>query len=338
MAQSGVSQIDDLLAGRLAGSLGPDNCQPQAAGLIQDLLTGHGFTHLPGILGAAHGRFGPQTSDAAREFQGRHQLPQTGAIDLATLHALIDAQSPRPIACCGYLSLVLDIAFTGMVRVMSLTSQFEGAGLFTAVNANTDKAGLSFGLIQWAQKPGRLHELLVAFQAAQPGPFVQILCAGDPAAAGRLLAHTATTRGGTDETGETTDPQFDLVRDPWKGRFLDAGRDRALQRVQVDTALAAFSKSLTSLRRFAPQIRSERGVAFMLDVANQHGDAGAESIFNKVNTPGMAEPDVLAAVQQESVARVRAQFGEGPEVRSTQNRREVFRTTAILSDEPLVVT
>jgi len=338
MAESGVSQIDDLLGGRTFAPLGSANCDPQAAGLIQDLLIGHGFTNLPGVLGRAHGTFGPQTTDAAREFQSRHQLPPTGTIDLATLRSLIDVHAPRPIACRGYLALVLDVAFTGMVRVMGLTTQFEGAGLFTAFNGNTDKAGLSFGLIQWAQKPGRLHELLAAFQAAQPAVFVEILGGGDAATAAQLLAHTAKPRGGTDNGGATTDPSFDLIRDPWKSRFMEAGRSRPLQRVQVDTALAAFSKSLERLHRFAPQIRSERGVAFMLDVANQHGDGGAESIFSKVQARGASEAELLGAVQQESVARVRAQFGDGPETRATQDRREAFRTTALLSDEPLVVS
>ena len=313
MAESGIPQIDDLLGGRAFAPLSSTNCDPQAAGLIQDLLIGHGFTKLPGVLGRAHGTFGPQTTDAAREFQTRQQLPPTGTIDLPTLRSLIDVQSTRPIACRGYLTLALDVVFTGIVRVMSLTTQFEGAGLFTAFNGNTDKAGLSFGL-------------------------VEILGGGDAATAGQLLAHTAKPRGGTDNLGATTDPRVDLIRDPWKSRFMEAGRSRPLQRVQVDTALAAFSKSLAHLHRFAPQIRSERGVAFMLDVANQHGDGGAESIFDRVQAPGMSEADLLAAVQQESVARVRAQFGDRPEVRATQDRREAFRTTPLLSEEPLVVS
>jgi hypothetical protein len=88
------------------------------------------------------------------------------------------------------------------------------------------------------------------------------------------------------------------------------------------------------VRSFAPQIRTERGIAFMLDVANQHGDGGAQSIFTKVNRPGLSEAALLAAIQQESVARLRSQFGEGAEVQSTQNRRETFRTTSLFLDEP----
>src|SRR5262249_54684387 len=90
------------------------------------------------------------------------------------------------------------------------------------------------------------------------------------------------------------------------------------------------------LRGYAPQIRSERGIAFMLDVANQHGDGGAKDIIGTVSRPDLDEADLLAAVQQESVARVRRQFGEGPEAESTFNRRQAVRTAKLLADESVV--
>ncbi len=125
--------------------------------------------------------------------------------------------------------------------------------------------------------------------------------------------------------------------------FLAAGRNRALQSVQVNAALDAFQKSLTRLRSFAPQIQSQRGVAFMLDLANQHGDAGAQRIFQAVISqgapqPGLSEPELLEAMEQESVARVRRQFGDGPITDSTQRRREAFRATPLLSDEPFAAS
>ena len=174
MAITGIPKIDQLLAGGGVPPLGPDNTDVATVGLIQDLLIGQGFKGLPGPLASARGKFGPKTQQAVRDFQQNQGLPVTGTIDIATLNRLVDTPATRPLACCGYLTLVLDVAFAGMVRVMSLTSQFEGAGLFIAMNRNTDKAGLSFGLIQWAQKPRRLNELLRAFQAGDPDLFVQI--------------------------------------------------------------------------------------------------------------------------------------------------------------------
>jgi peptidoglycan hydrolase-like protein with peptidoglycan-binding domain len=334
MARTGIAQIDALLAGG-GSALTAENSTADTVGFLQDLLIGHDFKGIPGPLEAARGVFGPRTTESIQALQRDRELTVTGAVDAATLRALVQPGWPRPIACCGYVALVLDMTFAGMIRLVSLTSQFEGAGRFAAINRNSDRAGLSFGLIQWAQKPRRLNELVRAFQTRQPSLFVQIFGNGDAALAQQLIAHTAKENGGVDKAGATTDPAFDLIRPPWDERFLTAGRTLELQRVQLDLAVSAFSTSLAHLQTHAPQIHSERGVAFMLDVANQHGDGGAQSILNAVQRPGLSEPELLLAVQQESVARVRAQFGDGPEVTSTTRRREAFRTTALLSDGPL---
>src|SRR5687767_15871744 len=148
MARTGVAQIDALLDGQLASALGADNCTTETVVFLQDLLIGHGFSRIPGPLGTGRGRFGPRTTEAIREFQQARRLPVTGTVDAATLRALTAPGWPRPVACCGYVSLVLDLSFDGMVRLVSITSQFEGAGMFAAINRNTDRAGLSFGLIQ----------------------------------------------------------------------------------------------------------------------------------------------------------------------------------------------
>jgi peptidoglycan hydrolase-like protein with peptidoglycan-binding domain len=338
MARTGLAQIDALLAGQATQALSADICTTETVGFLQDLLIGQGLRGIPGPLGAARGRFGPRTTEAIREFQQARGLPVTGTVDVQTLRALVGPDWPKPIACCGYVSLVLDQDFSGMKRLVSITSQFEGAGLFAAMNRNTDKAGLSFGLIQWAQKPLRLNELLRTFQSREPAEFVRIFGGGDAARAQALIAHTGKKRGGTDDTGATTDPAFDLIAPPWDQRFIEAGKNQKLQRVQLDLAVETFTKSFTGLQTAAPQIRSERGIAFMLDVANQHGDGGARDILRTVQKPGMPEAELLVAVQEESVRRVRAQFGDGrPEVESTQNRRQAFRTTTLLSDDAVAL-
>jgi peptidoglycan hydrolase-like protein with peptidoglycan-binding domain len=336
MARTGIAAIDQLVEGQNAAPIGSGHPDREAVGILQDLLIGHGFKELPGILGTSRGVFGQKTAAAVRAFQQRQRLPESGTVDRSTLQGLIEVPAENPIASRGYLTLVLDLLFTGMVRLASLTSQFEGAGRFAVLNLNTDRAGLSFGLIQWAQKPGRLNEILRAFQSAQLQPFVQIFGDGDQALATGLITHTSKSNGGVNDNGQTTDAKFDLIKEPWVSRFRAAGRDPALQRAQIDTALTDFRTSLQRLQAFAPQIRSERGVAFMLDLANQHGDGGAKSIFTKVQRPGMSEAELLTAVENESVARVREQFknhanGESI-VASTQSRREAFRTSPLLSD------
>lgn len=334
--RTGIDRIDDLLSDRSGATIDP-NADQDAVGFVQDVLLGHDFRSLPGVLGAGRGVFGPHTTDAVRAFQQQSSLNATGTVDGPTLQALVKTPWTRPFACCAYLTVVLDVAYTGMARLVSLTAQFEGMGRFTALNRNSDGAGLSFGLIQWAQKPGRLNELLRAFQAGEPARFVDVLGGGVEETAQLLIEHTAKPRGGTNVHGLTTDPRFDLIAAPWDTRFVAAGHDPALQRVQLRTAIAAFQKSLQRLQAMMPALRSERGIAFLLDVANQHGDAGAESIIRAVQRPGISESDLLAAIQRESVARVRAQFGDGPETDSTAVRRNAFRTSPLLSDQPLAV-
>ena len=341
MATCGISVIDTLFTGDAGPPIVTGAADRDAVGLVQDLLAGHGFAGMPGLTSGSRGVFGPATTEAVRGFQTRCGLPvaagdaATCTVDAATLRALADTPATTPTACRGYLSLVLDFPFTGMLRVMSLTTLFEGGGRFTAQNRNTDGAGLSFGLIQWAQRPGRLNELLRAFRAAQPDAFVRTLGGGDADLAQRLVAHTARLNGGVDGQGHTVDPAFDLARDPWTARFREAGLDRKLQGVQVSAALRAFATSFAEIRAFAPQVRSERGVAFLLDVANQHGDGGARSIFKAAARPGLGEPALLEALEEESVRRVSKQFGAGGDVaQSTRSRRHTFRTTTFLSDAP----
>jgi peptidoglycan hydrolase-like protein with peptidoglycan-binding domain len=336
MVNTGINRIDQLLSSTGA-PIAAGETDAEAVGVVQDLLIGHGFRKIPGILGTARGKFGPATVAAVTQFQKQNALPETGAVDAATLRRLAELPATQPIASRGYLALALDLSWAGFPRLVSLTAQFEAAGCFTAMNKNTDKAGLSFGLIQWAQKPLRLAELLKAFFAADAAKFVEIFAAGDAALAKDLIAHTSKTRGGTNATGATVDPRFDLVAEPWLTRFLTAGRDRRFQRVQIDEAVAAFRASSDRIRGFAPVVQSERAFAFLLDLANQHGDGGSETICRACLRPGISEADLLAKMEAESVARVRKQFGEGNEVKSTLSRRKGFRESALLSDAPFAV-
>jgi peptidoglycan hydrolase-like protein with peptidoglycan-binding domain len=284
------------------------------------------------LLSATHGTFGPLTTQRVREFQAAARLPQTGVVDAATLKKLVTTPATAPRVSQAYVTLVLDFAFAGTTRVATITMQYEGGGKFSAVNRNTDKAGLSFGLIQWAQKPGRLNELLRAFRQAAPANFVQVFGAGDTALADGLIAHTARPRGGTNNLGQSTNPRYDLVSATWIERFTAAALDPALQRAQVTCAMDAFNRSLAAIRAYAPALKSEREVAFMLDLANQHGDGGARDIFRTV-APASTGPALLVAIEEESVRRIGRQFGEGSnEAVAGRARREAFRTSVLLSD------
>ncbi len=324
--RTGISRIDALAAGP---ALGPGDSDAAAVGLVQDLLRGHGFKRLPDMRAASYGRFGDLTRQAVLEYRARAGLGDSPAVDAALLADLAGRETPDPSACRGYLTLALDCEYTPLAGVMALTCLCESGGRFACLNLNTDRQGLSFGIIQWAQRPGRLREILREFHRLEPSAFEEI--AGD---AQGLLKWTARPNGGVDpRTGIALDGRWSLVDEPWKGRFERMGRRRELQKVQVSVALADFEASLARLQPAAPLISSERGLAFLLDLANQHGDAGAGKIYRAVARVGMTEAEVLAAMEGESVRRVAAQYGQSSaEAASTASRRAFFRTTPWLSD------
>src|SRR5262245_33088728 len=230
--ECGIAALDRLWSDEAAPCITASDREAVAA--VQGLLIGHGYRRLPTLLSASCGLFGPQTAAAVQKFQSTHALPATNAIDRATLRALVTIPATSPIISRLYAAFVLDISFTGLLRSAAVTMQLEGGGYFGAANRNTDRCGLSFGLIQWAQRPGRLHELLAAFEQADPNRFVAVFGGGDRLVARGLLAHTARPNGGVDPaTGRTLDPAYDLVAQPWRDRVREAGRDRFFQRAQI---------------------------------------------------------------------------------------------------------
>ncbi len=328
----GVARIDLMVAGTHLEPIAETETDREAVGIVQDLLTCQGFGSLPGLLSPQRGIFGSKTVQAITAFQSRCSLPANGQVDPSTLEKLISQPASDPRATQAYLTLVLGNSYSGMYRVLSLVAQMEGVGRFAALNRNTDGAGLSFGLIQWAQRPGRLTDILKAFRDTERDSFVNIFGAGDAAVAADLITHVSRKNGGlVKETGVTMDPDFDLIAEPWIGRFQKAALLPPYQAVQVSTAVGAFLKSRAAIKAYAPQLASERAVSFMIDAANQFGDGGAKDLYQTVNKPGMAEMDLLEAIADESVRRMPEKFKGG-----VRARRDAFLNMALLSDEPFV--
>lgn len=336
----GIADIDRFFTGAPTDPLDLSKGSREAIGTLQDLLTCHGFSRLPSVLSPAYGTCSDATRKALSDFQNACGLPIAPALSSATMQQLVGVQAKDPRATQAYFSLVLGVPFSGMDRVLALTAQMEGVGKFAALNLNTDSAGLSFGLIQWAQRPGRLVEIVLAFREADAAAFARIFGEGDATLADRLVAHLKRPSGGVDDkTGVALDAQFDLVADPWPKRFREAALTPPYQKAQVNTAREAFNNSLGRLRKYdtAGLVKSERAVAFMLDVANQFGDGsvqrpaktpdrGLAGLYRRVFRLGMAEQDLLKAIADATVAAMSARFQAG-----VRARRDLFLTTSLLS-------
>jgi hypothetical protein len=211
-----------------------------------------------------------------------------------------------------------------------LEGQVEGGRLFATIVPNTDHAGLTFGMRQWAQRPGRLGELLRRMQAAQPALFVETFADGDAQLSAQLVAHVSQGGGGVTPSGQSTDPRFELWKEPWLGRFTRCAADARFQAVQLDLAFEEFRQSMRFLATAAPEVRTERGLAFMLDVATQFGDGGARRLIQQARAPGLTERGLMQRVGDRSVKRMPDQFAA-----FTLRRRTIFLETPLLLDEPV---
>jgi len=296
MDQCGIPRIDNLYQGNAKiQPIVPGDPDALAVGAVHDLLAGHGYSGMPSMAQSNYGTFGPATTKAVSDFCAAYKLPvsSTVEVDSATLQKMVIVSASNPRSSRVYLALALNYAFTGLTKCLCLTSQVEGGGKFAAMSLNTDKAGLSYGLIQWAQSELRLNEILTALDADNPATFVTIFGGDQSSVAKGLLAHVAQPRGGTDAKGNTTDPAYNLVETIWTSRFSQCALSQSGQAVQIKTALNDFQHSYTYLQRYATKITTERQVAFMLDLANQYGDGGAETHYkNHVND---ADGDAIIA-------------------------------------------
>ena len=139
-----------------------------------------------------------------------------------------------------------------------------------------------------------------AFSDADAGAFLTIFGGGDAAVASGLLQHTALPQGGVDASGNSVDGTFELTEDPWPARFQAAALSTNSQKVQVKMALTALQNSLAAIPAYTPEFITERAIAFMLDVANQFGDAGAKSLFVATKEDNQSLADHLSAIADAS--------------------------------------
>ncbi len=99
--------------------------------------------------------------------------------------------------------------------------------------------------------------------------------------------------------------------------------------MQLDEALRDFSANLAAVQKQMPELRTERAIAFMIDVMTQQGRGAAMRFYQQARA-GRTEEAILDKVSELSVIqakRMMPQFATGFE-----RRRQLFRTTPFLLD------
>lgn len=184
-----------------------------------------------------------------------------------------------------------------MERVLAAVSAHEGG--YDSLNLNTDGAGLSMGILQWAQGPGQLGVLVLHMQAA------------DPARCERIFGDNWGEMAGVAVQGKLVPVKINrssqqasmLWKSPWKERFLAAGQDPVFQTVQRDLAMQGehFRGGLKAAQVFG--YVTERSVALLFDRATQQGPRRAYSLATAAH--GMSYQSGLQAISLRAAGRYR---------------------------------
>lgn len=304
MADSDIPKIDKLLdvpGSPAIPAIGA--VSDPAIGAIQDLLRGHGY-RLPQINAVGYGLPTSKTKRTILEFRNRYLAGSAGGdiVDAPLLRAMVDVPAKRPICSRVYVSRKLNLDFKAGIKVACYVAIGEGKGELGALCLNTDKAGLSAGMIQWAQRPERLNELLQRFDTVALRPKMDAAFGGT-ARVTQLLIHTAKrvpgVTGGVTSQGVPlpADAAMNLIQGFWPAQFRELFLQVDIQKAEVEAAAAVLAALKPGFDGISPADRGERLVAYLADVGNQFGAAVARKFFaNALGLPGL--PPATLATQE----------------------------------------
>ena len=159
-------------------------------------------------------------------------------------------------------------------RVVDYVARGESGGRYWAQNRNDDKQGLSFGFLQWAQRPGSLGILLKKMRARDTATFDRIFGGSNTAKA--LIATTTET----DELDRLAPVSGALLwEEPWTSAFHEAGHHPAFQEAQRELAMTGhiYKTSLQVVELLG--VRTERAHVLAYDRSN-HGPVLANKVAN----------------------------------------------------------
>ncbi len=264
--------------------------------------------------------FDGRTAALVSAYQKLRERETTGKVDRGTLASLIAEPASKALITSGHAICEHGFKHSHFLKALALTAGRECRFDSTVMNLNDDGAGLSLGVLHWAQKPGRLYELIVLLRELVADVRVFDRAFGDDATVQGMIAHLKKDKNGLTATGASNNPRYEFTRalagqKNWIPCFKSVLATRDVQYLSLEYAMHTYRrmydesyqgypsavKNLAGhgLTTYAPKLKSERAVVFALDMINQHGWR-VRSLYKKYTAakPDATEAQILTALRE----------------------------------------
>jgi len=202
------------------------------------------------------GSFGRQTEQAVTGFQTVRGLPVTGTVSDTTWATLMHSVEPGIFERC-----------------LQVVASFEGTH-FTLIEGNFDGAGLTWGIIGFTLSNGEISSLLGEIQQRFPELLSQAF-GHDTAELLEKLGPNASPQTRMNFANSITGPRF-RVAEPWRSGFDGLGRQREIQRLQIERARAKYWTAIALRDAGDLGLTEELDLLLMFDIAVQDGGMGSK--------------------------------------------------------------
>src|SRR5271166_3016418 len=228
------------------------------------------------------GSFGKQTEQAVTGFQTARGLPVTGTVSDTTWAALMHSSEP-PI----------------FERCLQVVASFEGTQ-FTLIEGNFDGAGLTWGIIGFTLKNGEISSLLGEIQVKFPDLLSQAF-GHDTAELLEKVGPNASAQTRMDFANSISGPKS-RVAEPWRSGFDSLGKQREVQRLQVERARAKYWTAIALRDAGDLGLTEELDLLLMFDIAVQ--DGGMQSKGRLASARERLNPRMSGLDRRSTIAQV----------------------------------
>ena len=205
------------------------------------------------LLAAGHnpgntdGVYGKNTMAAVQAFQQAQKLPNTGTVDVDTWQALMRSEAP-----------------SAETRSLELTAAFEGHG-YSIAQGNWDGAWLTWGIIGFTLKYGKVQKIILDIQASAS----QLLTQAFGSNAAQLVSVMQSTPENQRLWADSISVGGKIV-EPWLSGFSMLGTFPQVRNAQREKAHDDYFVSCLNTAR-GLGLKSELGLALCFDIHVQDG-------------------------------------------------------------------